>query len=90
MASNSHSNENGGVSPASSTVAQSVTQELTMEEAERGKSEDEKDGVDKGWMKRAAELFHRYRKYTVVLGGIFVYLPIGVPWYFGKCVVCSV
>ncbi|BFZ20109.1 hypothetical protein BsWGS_23148 [Bradybaena similaris] len=25
-----------------------------------------------------------WRKYTVILGGIFIYLPIGVPWYFGN------
>uniref|UniRef100_A0A0B7A7E1 Major facilitator superfamily (MFS) profile domain-containing protein n=1 Tax=Arion vulgaris TaxID=1028688 RepID=A0A0B7A7E1_9EUPU len=25
-----------------------------------------------------------WKKYFVILGGIFIYLPIGVPWYFGN------
>lgn len=33
---------------------------------------------------RLSGFCHRHRRYTVVLGGIFLYLPIGVPWYFGE------
>ncbi|CAL1545412.1 unnamed protein product [Lymnaea stagnalis] len=28
--------------------------------------------------------FHIWRRYFVIVGGIFIYLPIGVPWYFGN------
>lgn len=34
--------------------------------------------------KRLTDFWHRQRRYSVVLGGIFVYLPIGVPWYYGE------
>ncbi|CAG5117539.1 unnamed protein product, partial [Candidula unifasciata] len=31
-----------------------------------------------------AQKFQKWRKYVVIVGGIFIYLPIGVPWYFGN------
>ncbi|KAK7094881.1 hypothetical protein V1264_006370 [Littorina saxatilis] len=78
-----HTNENGEVSsdPQESPVAQPVFQEVFIDDEDKGKM---KDATEEGCMTKVAKIFHRYRRYTVVLGGIFVYLPIGVPWYFGN------
>ncbi|XP_012939255.1 agnestins efflux protein AgnL12, partial [Aplysia californica] len=34
--------------------------------------------------KALADKFRSWRRYFVIAGGILIYLPIGVPWYFGN------
>ncbi|XP_076455164.1 apicoplast pyruvate carrier 1-like [Babylonia areolata] len=70
---------NGSTASPESTMNATTPPKTTTEKEEKVEV-----GVARQCWKAVSCLFHRYRKYTVVLGGIFVYIPIGVPWYFGN------